>query len=45
MVSVVTALQLRTTREALVATGVAEDKYNVAIATWVGRGPLRCCGG
>ena len=43
--SAVTSLQLRTTREALGATGVAEDKSSVAIATLVGRGPLRCFGG
>ena len=31
---------LRTTRVALVDTVVAEDKCNVVIATWEGRGSL-----
>ena len=42
--SVVIALQLKTTREALMATGMAEDMYSVVLATGVGRGPLRGCG-
>ena len=42
--SVVIALQMKTTREALMATGMAEDMYSVVLAIGVGRGPLRGCG-